>query len=397
MAIDHIHYLAGDIGGRGSCTPQERQAGEYVVEQLRLLGVQDVRLEPYRGAPSTYRPFALAFTIGLFGLALAATLQGRLGFILGALLNLLGAWGMLTETDVADNWMRRLLPKADSQNVVGTIPPAGAVTQRAVLCAHLDTHRTPVFYSSKAWHRLFSLLVSTAFLSMAAGTGLFGTAAAFGWSWMRWAAVVLAPIQLFAVLMCLHADTTPFSPGANDDASGVGVILGLVDRLRGEPLSNTEVYLAFTGCEEVGSYGVAAYLDAHAREFGTDTVYLILDEVGLGKIKYLTLDGLIRKHAMHPRALELARAASARCLELGVVEKVGAAYTDALEPTKRALISLTISCDVPPQSQEASHWHQMTDTPEHVDAQTLTDAHVYTWEILRLIDQSQAPEIKMPG
>ncbi len=58
--LEDIRYLSQAIGGRGSCTPAEREAAQYVAQKMELLGVQDVRLEAYRGAPSTYRSYALA-------------------------------------------------------------------------------------------------------------------------------------------------------------------------------------------------------------------------------------------------------------------------------------------------------------------------------------------------
>ncbi|MEJ2266645.1 MAG: M28 family peptidase, partial [Anaerolineales bacterium] len=257
-ALEHIGYLSESIGGRGSCTPNERRAAEYTAEQMRGLGVQNVRLEAYQGAPSTYRPYALAFTAGLLGTLLAWLFQARSALILGALLNALGAWGMLAETDFADNWTRWPLPKAPSQNAVGVIPPQGEVRQRAVLCAHVDTHRTPLFYSSKTWQTLFSLLVGSALFSMVISALAYAVGGIFDWSWVRWIGLVAAVMEVFALGMSLHADFTPFSPGANDNASGVGVVLGLAERLRGEPLAHTEVWLAFTGCEEAAAYGISA-------------------------------------------------------------------------------------------------------------------------------------------
>jgi hypothetical protein len=88
---------------------------------------------------------------------------------------------MLAETDFSANWLRRLLPSATSQNAVGVIPPAGGATRRVVLCAHLDTHRTPIFYSSPTWHALFGALVAAAFVSMAAGALAYLLAALLAW------------------------------------------------------------------------------------------------------------------------------------------------------------------------------------------------------------------------
>jgi hypothetical protein len=386
-AVEHVRFLSEEIGGRGSCTPGERRAAEYAAEQMRALGLRQVRIEPYRAAPSTYRPYALAFVAALLGTLAAWILADRWVMAGAALLSGLGAWGMGAETDFAANWLRWLLPRADSQNAVGVLPPMGEVRHCTVLCAHLDTHRTPIFYSSRTWHTLFGLLVAGAFVSMAVGAAAYALGAVLGWVGVRWIGLVAAAIQVFALSLCLHADRTPFSPGANDDASGVGVILALAGRLTKEPLAHTEVWLAFTGCEEAAAYGIAAFLDAHAAELGDEAVYIILDQVGLGHPLYLTADGLILKRKTHPLALDLARRASAALPEVGVRKHVGIAYTDAAVATKRGLISLTVDALPPSGSGEAMHWHQMSDTLAHVDPQALADAHAFTWQILQEIDQ----------
>ncbi|MGQ9598069.1 MAG: M28 family peptidase [Anaerolineae bacterium] len=388
QAISHIRHLSIGIGGRGSCTQAERQAAEYVAEQMHLLGVRDVRLEPYIGAPSTYRPYALAFTAALLGTIGVWLVDSWWMMAIAAVLSALGAWGMLAETDFATNWMRRLLPKGRSQNAIGIMPPSGSVRHRVVLCAHLDTHRTPIFYSSKAWHTLFGFLVAAAFVSMGIGAVAYSLGTIWGWQWVRWLGLATAAMELFALVMCLHADLTPFSPGANDNASGVGVILGLAERLRKEPLNHTEVWLAFTGCEEAAAYGMVSFLNRHTAELGNDAFYVIIDQVGLGRVMVLTADGLIIKRKTHPRALELARRAAAALPERAIGEHVGIAYTDAAVATKRGLIALSIDALPPPGASDVMHWHQTSDTVAHIDPQSLADAHAFVWQILQEIDRS---------
>jgi hypothetical protein len=385
-AINHICYLSETIGGRGSCTAGERRAGEYAAGELRACGVQKISIEPFRGLCSTYRPYVLSFGLALLGSLAAALSSERWVMAAAAVLNGMGVWGMLAESVFAGSWTHWLLPRASSQNVVGVISPASEGIRRVVLCAHLDTHRTPIFYSSRGWHRLFGLLVLVALASMAAGALLFSVGAWLGWPIVRLAAVLLAPVQIFVLGMCLHADATPFSPGANDNASGAAVLLDLAVRLAAAPLERTEVWLVLTGCEEVGSYGMRAFLDAHGAELGADAFYVTLDEVGLGQIKFLSSDGLIVKYKTHPMALEMARRAAAALPGLPIVEKVGTAYTDALPATLRGLAALTISTNHPPGSQYESHWHQMSDRVEHIDPQVLAVAQAFTGEVLRLLD-----------
>jgi len=395
-ALEKIRYLSAIIGGRGSCTPHERRAVGYTAEQMEALGVQDVRLEPFQGAPSTYRPFALVFGAAVISTLLAWLIESTWTAALAAAVNALGLWGMLAETDFATNWMRLILPTADSQNAVGVIPARHQVRQRVVLCAHVDTHRTPVFYSSKQWHKLFGILVTAAFISLAVGAAAYGLLAAFDWELGLWIGAFVSFVQVVFLDLCLHADRTPFSPGANDNASGVGVILALAQRLVQEPLAHTEVWLAFTGCEEVGAYGMSAFLDTHAAELGTEAVYVILDQVGRGVLTYLSSDGLVVKRKTHPQALDLAQQAAAALSPLEVRERPGIAYTDAAVATKRGLIALTL-CAIPSSdSDESTHWHQMSDTLDKVAPQALVDAYAFTEQVLKEIDE-RVGEAADPG
>jgi hypothetical protein len=392
LAVAHVRYLAGEIGGRGSCRPAERRAAEYAAAEMQQMGAGRVALDPFLAVPSTYWPFALAFGSALLGTLLTWLVGSRWSLAVAALLSGLGAGGMLAETDLAGNWMRRLLPHRESQNAVGRLPPAAEVRRRVVLCAHLDSHRTPIFYSSPAWHRGFGLLVGGALTSMALAAAAYAVAyalgALLGWAWVRWLGLTAAAIQLFALALCLHADRTPYSPGANDNASGAGVALALARRLAQQPLAHTEVWLALTGCEEVGARGMAVFLDAHAAELGEGVFCLILEQVGAGRLGYLTADGLVRKHATHPEALNVARQAADALPEVPVAERVGIAYTDALAATKRGLVALTLVA-LPRRGEEAeTHWHQMSDTADQVDTASLADACAFAWQVLLEVDRA---------
>jgi hypothetical protein len=388
QALDHICYLSERIGARGSCTAAERQAAEYAADQMRAVDARNVQIEPYWGAPSTYRPYFLAFAVALLGALAVWLVPERWMMAVAALLSALCAWGMFAESDLTGSWMRRFLPRAASRNAVGVLPPAGEVRRRAVLCAHLDTHRTPVFYSSTTWYLLFTLLVGGSFVSMAIAALAFALGALFNWSWVLWIGLVAGVLELFALVLCLQADLTPFTVGANDDASGVGVALAVARRLAAEPLPNTEVWLAFTGCEEVGAYGAAAFLDAHAAELGPDALYIILDQVGFGRVRYLTKDGLILKRKTHPRALALARRAAYELPDLKMHGQVGLAYTDALVATKRGLIALTLNTLPSPLTNDNLHWHRTSDTLAHVDPDALVDTHAVVWQLLQQLDSA---------
>jgi hypothetical protein len=392
IALEHIRHLSETIGGRGSCTTQAQRAAAYLHQELEKLGVQRVGYQPFQGRPSTYRPYMLAFGAALAGSLLALLGRERWALAFGAVLNLLGTWAMFAETEFKPHWASLLSPSAKTRNVTGVIPPSGTVERRAVLCAHFDTHRTPVFYSSARWQRLFGLLVSAAFISMILGGLVFGLGGFFGWTTLHWGGILLILFQAFVLVMVSSADFTPFSPGANDNASGVGTILGLVNRLRSQPLRCTEMHLVFTDCEETGAHGMIAYLEQNMQALGEEAVYIILDEVGLGRVKYIINDGLVIKHPTHPRALELERRA-AEDLERPALEMGGMAYTDALPATLRGRIAITVCAEEQDRAQAGSHWHQMSDRIEFIERQSLQDSHTFTWNILQLVDGEALDEL----
>jgi hypothetical protein len=388
IALQHIQYLSESIGGRGSCTPQARQAAGYIHAELEKLGVQQVGYQPFRGKPSAYRPYVLAFLAASTGSLLALLFGDRWALVAGALLNLLGTWAMFAETQFKPSWATLFLRSVPTCNVTGVILPSVTVQNRVVLCAHFDTHHTPIFYSTARWQRLFSLLVSAAFGSMVLGGLIFSLAALFNWAALRWVGLLLLPFQWFNLLMTASADFTPFSPGANDNASGVGSALALVNRLKSQPLQRTAIHLLFTDCEETGAGGITAFLDQQMQELGDQAVYIVLDEVGNGRVKYITDDGLVIKHPTHPRALDLERRAAAG-LQRPALEMPGTAYTDALPATMRGRIAVTVCSALLEHRVSGSHWHQMSDRIEFIDHQSLQDTHTFTWRIMQLIDQGE--------
>lgn len=387
FAFDHIRHILESIGGRASCSPEERQAAQYLAAELSGLGFSQVNIEPFRGAKSTYWPFAVAFGTALLGTLVGLIFNNRWLLGLGGLLNTLAVWGMWRELDIRPNWLRWLTPFGDSQNVIGITQPKKELRRQVVVCAHLDTHRAPIFYSTAAWQSAFNLLLLFTFISMFAGavTNLLG--ALFDWASLRWLGLAFAPVQAFALAMCLHAHLAPLSPGANDNTSAVGVTLALAHRLAAEPLAHTEVQFVFTGCEEVGAYGMRAYLDAHAKELGSHTLILVPEQVGTGRLQLVTGEGLVLKRPVRPEALDLGRLAAAALPDLMLTEKLGEAYSDALPAMQRGLTALTITSD-PKAIGEESHWHQMSDTLEHIYPDSLKDAYAFILEIILEIDRA---------
>lgn len=64
------------------------------------------------------------------------------------------------------------------------------------------------------------------------------------------------------LVLIAHHDAVPASPGANDNAASVAILLTLLERLTVAPPSRLRVRLLFPACEELGYLGARAYVRA---------------------------------------------------------------------------------------------------------------------------------------
>jgi aminopeptidase YwaD len=62
------------------------------------------------------------------------------------------------------------------------------------------------------------------------------------------------------LVLAAHHDAVPGSPGANDNAASVAILLTLLERLAASPLAGVRVRLLFPACEELGYLGARAYV-----------------------------------------------------------------------------------------------------------------------------------------
>lgn len=383
-AMEHIRYLVQTIGPRGSTTPQEAEAARYAERVLRDLGLDPVT-ETFVSARSGWYPYVL-FT----GLVLISEVlfwvAGRAGAIVAAVLTAAALASVLLELAFRPNPLRWILPKGRSQNVWARILPAGEVYRQVVVMGHLDTHRTPLAFSTDRWVRLFSRLVPIGLTSTFLLLVLFvGGAVWPGIGW-RLASLPLALVVLGLFLITFQADFTPYTPGANDNATGAGIVLNLARRLKENPLSNTLVWLVLSGCEEVGCYGAEDFARRHKDELGR-AVWLTLDSVGGEKSSpaYLTHETFLLTVPSDPELLALAEEIAARHPEWGAhPHHFRGAYTEGAIAGKYGFRVLTFTSHrrdgVLPQ------WHRPTDDLEHVDPQVVEHTEAFVWELLQEID-----------
>ncbi len=385
-AIYYINKLTSVFPARGSCTPELEKAADYIHFILQEAGVKNIKKEKFPGKTSTYRPYLLIFFAALLGSipVIITPTPGML--ILGCILIDLALAAFLAETSFTSNWTHWLLPKSSGCNIFGRIPAAEETKHTVLIAAHLDAHRTPVFFSSSFWHKLFQTIMSSAVASLVIGFILFALALAFNWSWIRWVAVILAVVYFFVAILCWHADQTPYSPSANDNGSGVAVTLRLAQKLAKEPLKHTETWVLFNDCEETGAVGMMHFLSNHKKDTGEKCLIFCPDMVGESKLQYIVRDGLVLQYKSQPEIISIAEKAAQSVEGYMVAPATGIAYTDATAATKMGYTAISLVSV--PGNGEFSHWHQVSDLPEFVQSKTLEHTEDYLLKILEIIDTS---------
>ena len=390
--LKHVEHFTNTIGPRGSATPEEKKAHEYAKRTLERLGYE-AHWEEFYAATSVWLPFALA--LGLMTLAdLLFFLTGRtdnaqMGAVAAAAIGLITVVSFFLQISYRDNPLRWLLPMAKSQNVWAVAPPTGDVRRRIVITGHVDTQRVSLAMQSPPLWQVFQLLTTVSAIVNLALVGVFIYGIFTPDPLVRQIALYLGIVLVIGLIFTLQPETQPYVKGGNDNATGAAAVLALAERLKAEPLANTEVYLVNTGCEEVGGYGVVDWIKRHA-ETVRDADYLVLDNIG-GKgsaLNYVTEETVLTPVQADGRLVALAEEVVKENPELNA------------QPFKcKGLFSELSLCSVngqkalgllnfDPQTKTPPLFHTAKDDFDNVDPALLAKSERFVWALMQKIDKS---------
>jgi hypothetical protein len=393
-ALVHARVLSRGIGPRGATSDEERRAAGYVRNELRQLGLRTARIESFYGAVSTWMPWAIAFSMALWGM-LVGLFFYWIGAIVGVALHLLALWIIYRELyppgpACGGYPIRRWLWQRESQNVVSVVSPNGPVERQVVLMGYLDSARAPFFWRTPGRRRLASPLARLvlSILLINAALLLLGVTTANPAFYLL--AMFLTFFPTMALVVSIRAERAPFTPGANHNASGVGALLALAERLKEAPLTRTEVWLLTTGCRETGGDGVRAFLEAHGETL-TSATFVALEGVGVGEqAVYLSGEGFVRNTPYPPKTLALAARAAERCREMGLevrAERHQGGPTEMGLVVREDLEGVTVSVWPGPGGVSgAAGRRRVDDTFETLEKRALAQAHTFAWALLQEID-----------
>jgi Peptidase family M28 len=387
--LEDVRVLAGEIGPRGTGTPAEVAAADYVIKRLTELKLVPEK-HTFRTAPSQN-----AFPIAIGLLALAATVfypfNGAGNRWFAAALAFFAAWSLWQTIRNAFNPISGLIPKIPSQNVEARLLPKNEVQRRVVLLAHLDTNRCRLVWQSLSVRSLTPMTWLTLAIPLCMGALYLAGALSGGVLWW-WSSLPLAAYELGAVITLIRDDRTPYSPGAHDNAASVAVALEVARRLSAAPLQNTEVWFVFDGAEETDHAGARDLLRRHGADL-RQADFLGLEGLGSGDLVYLTRQGVCATYRPTPDLLAVAEAVSSGHPEFEFQPAQMVAEDDVRTLRQRGYHALGVA-GRDPQTGILPRWHRPDDTPDSVSAETMRRAADVLCEILKELDRG--PHLSPP-
>jgi hypothetical protein len=370
-AVRHLETIE-----RGTASPGEREAADWIAAQLGRLGAE-AHTEAEQVHGGYWIPVG-APAAAAAGLALLALRGGGLARTAALAGGAAAAASILDDISGGRQVSRRALPKRESRNVVAIAGDPDA-ERTLVLVAHHDAgHGGVVFDHSLAdtieerWPGLIGRFntyppimwptvagpILTALGALTGSRRLLGTGAAFGLG----TAAAMADIA-----------RSPVSPGASDNLSAVAVLLGVAEALQDQPVEGLRVLLVSTGSEESFMEGMRRFMERWAPDLPKDrTTVVCLETLGCPRLALIEGEGMAWM-TDYPQ--------DTRDLVAGVADEAGIALvrglrtraaTDGLIALRAGYPSaLLASVD---QRNIPSHWHCPCDVADNVEFDTIRQA-----------------------
>jgi preprotein translocase subunit SecG len=304
-------------------------------------------------------------------------LSGRITAILAALLSIFVLVCELMELSFQNNPFRKIVPKGESQNVFAVIPQAGEHQRDLVLVGHLDSQRTPIIFSTRAWVKVYDRFTMVTFACFILQVIVYSLAIFIHFTWAWDASIPAALCAILLSAMCLQAEITPFTAGANDNASGVGMVLALAEEFAAQPLQHTRVFAVCTGCEEVQHYGMIDFYKRHQSDLKNPTA-LVFEMLGCASPAWLTKEGIIVPFKADQRLVQMAESLAVEHPEWdahpAVISGGNTEMADALRCKIPAITIAGITRD-----GFWPYWHQLADTFDKMNPELMEK----TWNLTR--------------
>jgi Iap family predicted aminopeptidase len=176
---------------------------------------------------------------------------------------------------------------------------------------------------------------------------------------------------------------SPTVPGANDNLSGVALIVAFAELLRDRPIPGLRVVLLSAGAEETLQDGIRGFIARHRHELDPDRTWMLnFDAIGSPRLIMLEGEGPFWMHDYTDPSfrdlIERCAAEQGIALERGYRAR---ASTDSVI-TSRAGYPSTCLCALN-EWHAMSNYHLMSDTPDKLNYGTIVEATRIAYAVAR--------------
>jgi hypothetical protein len=385
-ATDTIEHLVS-FRGRWPGTTAERDAAHYLAGELQGIG-REAEIEPITVRPEYAFVHAIHTALAVVGSVLAVRVPP-----LGVAVLLIVGTSMFGDLTTRFHLLRRLMPRARSQNVTSPGSRTDAPA-RVVLTAHYDAARSGFLFRRRRrppprlWRRLAQIAgpIDVVFWTLVVALALAVARLPIGDSTALTAAQFVATVPLIAAtILFVDIALSEVVPGASDNASGVAAVLEVARRLEESPPEDVDLWIVFTGAKEGQMLGMRSWMRKHGAELDRRRTFFVnVDTVGAGEVKAVRGEGFALLEQHDGRLVELAGAAGAKPF----VWRLG---TDGVVPLTRGFPSLTICCA--DRYGRIPNFHSHSDTPEEIDTDSVTKASDVVERLVRGIGSELLPTL----
>jgi hypothetical protein len=386
--LAHIKALSEGIGPRGSTREGERRGSDYAKACFARLGLTPV-WETFRSARSIFHPHLLGSLLLLAAFAVFP-IGGPVTKGIAALLTVIVVISEVQELGFRGNLLRAIVPRGESQNVFATIPPKGQHDSDLVLVGHVDTQRTPLIFRTAGWVRVYEMFTTIAFAMFLWQAVDFALGFFSGWTWTWLAALPAVLCEILLAALCIEAECTPFTAGANDNASAAGLVLTLADEFLKQPLEHTRVFAVITGCEEVQHYGMIDFYRRHLPELVAPRA-VVFEMMGCAGPSWSTSEGIIVPFRSDPQMLRMIEGLARAHPEWGAYpSKLSGGNSELADAARVGIPAITLWGIA--RDGVLPCWHQRGDTFDKIDAGVLDRAWQMTLALIKEIDRAGPPK-----
>jgi hypothetical protein len=359
----------------------EREAAELLAEMLRLRGCE-TRIEDEPAYRSYAWPIGVLCALGAVSALVAGSARGRsrLGRrLLGVVGGAVAAYGIadyITGTRLLCR--RTMMRTGTAANVVAQTGDPDA-DRTLVVLAHHDAAPSGVVFDQRVsrWVAERHPDVVEAMTSnpplwwpVVAGPAMVSAGSLLGSAWLRRAGLLASLGSLAAMV---DIGRRPPVPGANDNLSGVAVLVALAEALRARPVRGLRVLLVSAGAEEALQEGIRGWAARHFPRLPTRSTWFVnVDTVGSGRLVLLEGEGPLRMRDYDGDFKDLVDGC-ARAEGVDLLRGLRSHNsTDSAVPNRFGYpVATLVSVD---GSKLIPHYHLDSDEPQHVDIECVAKA-----------------------